>query len=157
MGRTRWPGVFIAAGLLAGVAFAAPSPTPKEPKEKVKQVKLPAGPVKMETVKTKEGRVVRITAGKVVVEGKRLFYGDGKVAAEIVATEKGMRLDYWCGEKGPSKSSGPDSDGDVSVRGGTYTHGPKAVWFVTRDAPAADKLPPGSTYVVTPSVEFRRR
>src|SRR5687768_8655060 len=114
MGWKKWTGVFLTVGLLAGVAFAAPSPTPKEPKEKVKQVMLPAGPVKMETVKTKGGRVVRITAGNVVVEGERLFYGDGKVAAEIVATEKGMRLDYWCGEKGPSDSSGPDSSGDVT-------------------------------------------
>jgi hypothetical protein len=142
--------------LLAAAARPAPAPRPPDDSKVVKRVTLPAGAVKWENVKTPRGVVVRVTAGKVVVEGKRLFYGDGKVATEIVATEKGMLFVHYRGGTGPSASTGPDSYGVETVLGGTYTHGPGATWYVEPDAPTADKLKPGSVYVITPSIKFAR-
>src|SRR5437763_9230808 len=90
--------------LPAATLLAAPAPLPRA--RAGTRISVPAGPVKVENVRTKAGMVVRVTAGKVVVEGKSLFLGDGKVAMEIEATEGGMRFHSAWGMQGPSESVG---------------------------------------------------
>jgi hypothetical protein len=55
----------------------------------VTHVALPPGEAQWENVRTKGRMILRVTAGKTAVEGKRLFYGDGKLAVEITAMAEG--------------------------------------------------------------------
>jgi hypothetical protein len=150
----------LALALLPAGLLAAPAPPPPDDSKVVKRIVLPSGPVKWERGKTKVGVVVRVSAGKVTAQGKRLFYGDGKVALEVEATEKGMRFLHTWGTEGPIESSGgpdPDIFGPGIIFGGTCTHMPGLTWFLKPGAPTADRLKPGSVYIITPSIKFKRK
>lgn len=141
--------------LVASQSLAAPAPRRRE--GAVRRIILPAGAVKCENVKTPGGVVVRVTAGKVVVEGKRLFLGDGKVAMVIEATDQGMRFVHAWGMQGESESTGTIGGGKFFVIDGTHTDQPGAAWLLEPDCPTADKLEAGSVYLVTPSIHFKRQ
>lgn len=126
--------------------------------EGVTHVALPPGEVQWENVRTKGGMILRVTVGKTVAEGKRLFYGDGKLAVEIKATAEGMHFVQWTGWKG-TQSSG---NMDFSVRPGILIDGqhvdePGAIWYVDPNGPKPGDLKPGSVYITTPSIKFERQ
>jgi hypothetical protein len=145
---------------VAGLASAASADLPPlesydaQTVDTVRRIPLPPGVVKWENVRTKDGMIVRVTAGQVVVEGKHLFYGDGKVAMEVEAMDKGMQFLRVVGSGGWSESSGTLGVRKGFVIDGTRTEGPRAVWFLDADHLKADELKPGSIYLITPSVKF---
>jgi hypothetical protein len=121
----------------------------------VKRIALPAGPVRWENFKTKDGMILSVTAGPVVVAGKRLFYGDGTVAMEVEATPEGMEFLRVSGIQGPSESIGDFSRGrDGFLIDGTRKDLPGARWFLGRNYLLATELTPGSIYLITPSIQF---
>jgi hypothetical protein len=136
---------------------AAPAPEHKKESE-VKTIKLPPGDVKWENVKTKDGMIIRVTCGKNTTEGKCLFYGDGKVAIKVVATDEGMEFVHAWGMEGPGESSGSlDGDGKWFVINGSQTDKPGMIWLLEPDAPTAGDLKAGNVYIVTPSIKFERK
>jgi hypothetical protein len=142
--------------LLSGLAFAAPAPFPRDSSKKVKRVILPAGAVKWENIRTKNGMIVRVSCGKVMIEGKRLFYGDGKVAMEVEATNDGMEFIGTWGMVGPCRC-GPTTSGGKRgfVIDGSHEAYPGMTWLLRPKCPTADKLKPGSIYVISRNVNFK--
>jgi predicted amidohydrolase len=62
----------------------------------VVEVRLPAEDVTVSYMETREGMLVHLQAGEASVQARRLYIGDGRVAAELVATdEEGVRFQGW--------------------------------------------------------------
>jgi hypothetical protein len=147
------PHFAVALLFVFGVAISAPPPRPKPPT--VKRVTLPEGNVTFQNVKTKEGILIRATAGTVVVQGKQLYYGDDKIAMLIRATEKGTEFVYGWGLEGEWEGSGNhDFGGKWITIDGTSTDKPGLTRYIVPESPKAEKLEAGSVYLVTPSVKF---
>jgi hypothetical protein len=108
----------------------------------VTRITLPPGEVTLEFVKSKKTPTVKIIVGQTVIEGERLFLGDGKVAMEVEATKEGMHFPSSTGKKG-------------LVLEGEWTNQPGAVIDLGTDYLGLDQLKAGSVYVITPSVKFR--
>jgi hypothetical protein len=128
--------------------------------EGVTHVALPPGAVQWENVRAKDGMILRVTAGKTTVEGKRLYYGDGKLAVEIAATAEGMHFVQWTGWKGPGKQR-ISGNMNFSVKHGIVIDGehvdePGVIWCVEPNGPKPGELKPGSVYITTPSIKFER-
>ena len=158
--------VHIPFALLATLLVAADPPQAGpagqgiELPEGVTHVALPPGAVQWENVRTKGGMILRMTAGKTVVEGRRLFFGDGKLAIEITATAEGMHFVQWTGWKGlgESRSSG---NMNFSVKHGILIDGqhvdePGVIWCVEPNGPKPGELKAGSVYITSPSIKFVR-
>src|SRR5262245_37336647 len=119
--KRHMPFALLATLLVAADApQAGPAGRVIELPEGVTHVALAPGEVQWENVRTKGGMILRVTAGKTAVEGRRLFYGDGKLAVEIAATAEGMHFIQWTGWKAPTRSSG---NLDFSVGPGIRIYG----------------------------------
>jgi hypothetical protein len=103
-------------------------------------VALPPGPVRLENITRNKKPLLRLTAGKLVIETNRLFLGDFKGAQEIEATKLGMN---WVTAKGrqPFYIDGVDTHEPGSTTGAD-------------DYQIIAQLKPGSLLVTTPSIKF---
>jgi hypothetical protein len=145
--------------LAADAPLAAPAEEGIELPEGVTRVALPPGPVKWENVRTKGGMILRVSADETVVEGRHLFYGDGKQVMEVRATAEGMHFVHWTGWQGHSRSSGTlNFLGKEGIQiDGMHLDEVRTAWFIEPSSPKPGDLRSGSVYVTTPSVKFERR
>ncbi len=87
--------------------------------------------------------ILRLTAGKAVVEARAVFLGDGKFATQFEATKEGI---HWAPTKKGAK--GPVVDGQI-------THEPgSTIGVLGGDYLTVAQLKPGSVYITTPSIKF---
>jgi hypothetical protein len=140
--------IVIGAGgiLVAGDAPPVPPITQEQPKlpAGVTRVTLPPGIVTLEYVAVKEpakGRpTLRLTVGKTVLQGERIYLGDGKVAQLFEATEEGIHWALTTGKKGFVEN--------------THIWHPGSGIDLGKDYWTVNGLKPGSVYVTTPSIKF---
>jgi hypothetical protein len=128
----------------AVAATTAPGPTEEylDLPEGVIHVALPPGKMKMEYTIKKEKPLLRVSAGKAVIEARTIFLGDGKAATQFEATKEGI---HWPSAKG---EKGFVIDGEWTNEPGS-TIGATAENYIT-----VDQLKSGSVYVTTPSIKF---
>ncbi|SRR5579884_1760076 len=110
--------------------------------EGVIHVALPPGAIKLERILKKGKPILRLTAGKAIVEARSVFLGDGKAATQFEATKEGI---HWPSAKG---EKGFVTDGEIIHEPGS------TIGVLGGDYLTVDQLKPGSVYVTTPSIKF---
>ncbi|HZT79053.1 MAG TPA: HEAT repeat domain-containing protein [Gemmataceae bacterium] len=138
---------------MAGLLLAADAPKKDEAARPAKEgdafpegaihVALPPGTVRWERIFKKGRPLLRVSVGKTVVESRRVFIGDGKMATEFEATEEGVR---W-----PSAQGGKGS----LMKEGAVTYEPgKAIGGREGKFLPVDRLKAGSVWLTTSSIKF---
>lgn len=109
--------------------------------EGVTVIRIPNETISLENVGTRQKPRLRLTYGKVVIEGPCFYIGDGRIAQGLAARPKGMNLLRPSGE-----------DGDVNMDG-EFVHGPAGGKLTVYDGLylRADKLKPGTVYIISPA------
>jgi len=133
------------AGWIFCILRILPSSAQERPEvaDGVTHVTLPPGTVTWEQLVGKN--TLRISAGQTIVEGQRLFFGDGRVATELVATKQGLQ---W---------RSPKDEKGVGFRNSTVEWEPGSIIVLESGYLRPDKLMPGSVYVITSSIKFEVR
>ena len=136
----------VALAIVGCILAATPLPCSTEEyldlPEGVIHVALPPGAIKMEYTVKNGKPLLRLTAGKAVIEARTVFLGDGKAATQFEATKEGIHWPSAKGEKG-------------FVVDGEITHEPgSTIGVLGGDYLTVDQLKPGSVYVTTPSIKF---